>query len=61
MKCNLESCTGIGEIQFMELILQEVPHDERAGYVSQNAERLREQYCSEVCPVQKFRRKYERK
>ena len=59
-KC-LESCTGIGEIQFMELILQEVPHDERVYFIEAHGQQLREQYCSEVCPVTKFRRKYERK
>jgi len=61
MKCNLESCTGIGEIQFMEAILVEILHDERVDYVTKYSHILREQYCSEVCPVQKFRRKYERK
>jgi hypothetical protein len=58
MKCNLESCTGIGEIQWMELQLERVPHDERPDYVIKNGHILREQYCREVCPVQKFRRKY---
>jgi len=57
-KC-LESCTGLAVIEWEQMILAEVPHDERLEYVSQNAERLREHYCQEVCPVAKFRRKYE--
>jgi len=56
-KC-LESCTGIGEIQFMEAILVEIPHDERADYVTKYGNILREQYCREVCPVARFNRRY---
>jgi hypothetical protein len=58
MKCNLESCTGTGIIQWMELQLAEIPHDDRVTYVEQNARQLREQYCREVCPVAKFNRRY---
>ena len=57
--CEMAICTGIGEIQFIENLLVDIPHDERLDYIEQNAERLRDVYCSEVCPVVKFRRKYE--
>jgi hypothetical protein len=56
-KC-LDNCTGIGEIQFMESLLAEIPKEERVDYVEQNAQKLRETYCETYCPVAKFRRKY---
>jgi hypothetical protein len=59
-KC-LESCTGIGVIEWERDALQDIPENQRIAYIEQNAQKLREQYCSEVCPVAKFRRKYERK
>ena len=59
MKCNLESCTGTGIIEWESAILESFPKEKRILYIENNAERLREQYCSEVCPVAKFRRRYE--
>jgi len=56
--CNAINCTGIGEIQWMELQLAEIPHDERVDYADKNAKRLRDYYCNEICPVQKFQRRY---
>jgi len=58
MKRCLESCTGIGEIQFIESFILTLPKDVRADYIEQTAQKLREIYCLEVCPVVKFRRKY---
>ena len=59
-KC-LESCTGLAVIEWEQMILAEIPHDERVYFIEAHGQQLREQYCSEVCPVTKFRRKYERK
>jgi hypothetical protein len=61
MECNLENCTGIGIIEWESEILAQFPKEKRILYIENNAERLREQYCREVCPVTKFRRRYERK
>jgi hypothetical protein len=59
-KC-LESCTGMGIIEWESEILAQFPKEKRILYIENNGQKLREHYCSEVCPVQKFRRKYERK
>jgi len=59
-KCNLESCTGTAVIEWEQMILAEVPKEERADYVIKYGRELREYFCSEVCPVARFRRKYEK-
>jgi hypothetical protein len=59
-KCNLESCTGTAVIEWEQMILAEVPKEERVDYVIKYGHILRKQYCSEVCPVARFRRKYEK-
>ena len=59
MKC-LEKCTGIGEIQFVEALLVDIPREERLAYVEHEARKFREYYCQNVCPVSKFRRKYQK-
>jgi hypothetical protein len=56
-KC-LESCTGTAIIEWEQMILAEVPKDERVDYVTKYGNILREQYCSEVCPVVRFNRRY---
>jgi formate hydrogenlyase subunit 6/NADH:ubiquinone oxidoreductase subunit I len=58
-KC-LESCTGTAIIEWEQMILAEVPKEERVDYVIKYGHILRKQYCSEVCPVARFRRKYEK-
>jgi hypothetical protein len=57
-KCNLESCTGTAVIEWESQMLSHIPREQRFDYIEQNAERLREQYCREVCPVARFNRKY---
>jgi hypothetical protein len=59
MKCNLKSCTGTAIIEWEAQIISEIPREQRLAYIEENSPRLREIYCSEVCPVAKFRRKYE--
>jgi len=56
-KC-LESCTGTAVIEWEQMILAEIPKEERADYIIKNGHTLRDYYCSEVCPVAKFNRKY---
>jgi len=56
-KC-LESCTGTAIIEWEQMILAEVPKDERVDYVTKYGNILREQYCREVCPVARFNRRY---
>jgi hypothetical protein len=56
-KC-LESCTGTAIIQWESQILSHIPKERRLVYIEENSPRLREIYCSEVCPVARFRRKY---
>jgi hypothetical protein len=58
MKCNLESCTGTAIIEWEAQILSHIPKGRRLVYIEQNSPRLREIYCSEVCPVAKFNKKY---
>ena len=60
-KCNLESCTGTAIIQWESQMLSHIPREQRLAYIEANSPRLREIYCSEVCPVAKFNRKYPRK
>jgi hypothetical protein len=61
-KC-LDNCTGTAVIEWEREFFEDL-HESREkllDYIIQNGQTLREHYCSEVCPVQKFRRKYERK
>lgn len=61
MKCNLESCTGLAVIEWEQEFFQGL-HESREkllDYIIKNGQTLREYYCSKICPVQRFRRKYE--
>jgi hypothetical protein len=62
-KCNLESCTGTAIIEWERDFFQGMnkTKTEILDYIIENSQTLREYFCSEVCPVAKFRRKYERK
>jgi hypothetical protein len=57
-KC-LESCTGTAVIIWEREFLEQVPPHQRIYYIEANGQQLRDFYCSEICPVQRFRRRYE--
>ena len=60
--CNLTNCTGLAVIEWERYFFQGL-HESREkllDYIIQNGQTLREHYCSEVCPVSKFRRKYQK-
>ena len=57
-QCYLVSCTGTVIISWESQILSHIPKERRLIYIEQNSPRLRQIYCSEVCPVAKFNKKY---
>jgi hypothetical protein len=56
--CDIANCTGTAIIEWEQMILAEVPKEERVDYVIKYGHILRKQYCSEVCSVTKFDKKY---
>ena len=60
-QCYLVSCTGTVIISWESQILSHIPKERRLKYIEENSPRLRELYCSEVCPVARFNKKYQTK
>jgi len=59
-QCNLESCTGKGIIAWERDFFTAITQSRLniLDYVVTHGETLRDYYCSEVCPVAKFNKKY---
>jgi hypothetical protein len=58
--CKILNCTGKAVIEWEQEVLKQVPVNQRIYYIEAHGQQLRDKYCSEVCPVQKFRRKYQK-
>jgi hypothetical protein len=58
-KC-LESCTGLAVVEWEREFLASLnlSDEQLFDYIEKHSPEMREHYCSEVCPVAKFRRKY---
>ena len=59
--CDIANCTGTAVIEWEREFFEGLSKskEDLLNYIIESGQTLREHYCQEVCPVARFRRKYE--